>query len=701
MDRNILKDLNPQQREAVLHREGPLLILAGAGTGKTRVITYRIAHLIQQGGSPFNILAVTFTNKAAEEMRKRVDSLVGGRGKSVWISTFHSLSSQILRRELEGNQRNFVIYDENDQEDVVRECLKELDIDDKIYRVPIILAAIEKAKEELIDEESYAIYGAVNTDPFRKKISIVYHYYQKKLKLNNALDFGDLLLKATEILRNKPEVLARYQERFRYIMVDEYQDTNHAQYILTKLLASKYKNICVVGDDDQSIYAFRGADIKNILDFEKDYPNLKVVKLERNYRSTQEILDRAYMVIKNNLSRKEKRLWTDKGQGEPIVCAELVNERDEGRWVVRQIQSLQGADYDWRDMAIFYRTNAQSRILEDSLREWNIPYNIVGNVGFYERREIKDIIAYVKVILNPRDSLSLKRIINVPQRGIGKTTLGHLERYARKKDTYLFNTLNSVDNINGLRRGVCETLGNLHNMFVDLSREKDSIPPGEFVKLIIGRIGYIEDLEREDTAEARSKIENVWELVSAIKSYEGEVEGADIRSFLERVSLMTSIDNWQEEKGKVTLMTLHLAKGLEFPVVFITGLEEGLFPHNDALNDESELEEERRLCYVGMTRAKNRLYITSASQRRIYGQVRWNMPSRFIEESGLNLEEIENHSDEADGEWQVGCRVRHEDLGEGEILHKSGRDDDTKVLVLFDNGEWRKFLVRYMNLEIV
>ena len=701
MNRDILSDLNPRQREAVIHKEGPLLILAGAGTGKTRVITYRIAHLIQQGVSPFNILAVTFTNKAAEEMRKRVDNLAGGRGKSVWISTFHSLASQILRRELDGNKKNFVIYDENDQEDVVRECLKELDINDKIYRVPIILAAIEKAKEELIDEESYAIYGAVNTDPFRKKISAVYYYYQKKLKLNNALDFGDLLLRATEILRNKPDVLARWQERFRYIMVDEYQDTNHAQYILTKLLASRDKNICVVGDDDQSIYTFRGADIKNILDFEKDYPNLKVVKLERNYRSTQEILDRAYMVIKNNVNRKEKRLWTDMGQGKPIFCAELFNERDEGRWVVRQIQSLQEVDYDWRDMAIFYRTNAQSRILEDSLREWNIPYNIVGNVGFYERKEIKDIIAYIKVILNPQDSLSLKRIINIPQRGIGKTTLGHIEKYARKKDTYLFDTLNKVDNISSLRRGVCESLRNLHNMFVDLSHRKDSMNPSEFVKLIVERIGYIGDLEREDTAEARSKVENVWELVSAIKSYEEEVEGADIRSYLEKVSLMTGIDNWQEEKGKVTLMTLHLAKGLEFPVVFITGLEEGLFPHSDSLNDESELEEERRLCYVGMTRAKDRLFITSASQRRIYGQVRWNVPSRFIEESGLNLEEIEPPTGEADGEWQIGSRVRHEDLGEGEILHRSGRGDDTKVLVLFDNGEWRKFLVKYVNLERV
>ncbi len=701
MNKDILNDLNPEQREAAIHKEGPLLILAGAGTGKTRVITYRIAHLIQQGVSPFNILAVTFTNKAAEEMRKRVDSLAGGRGKSVWISTFHSLASQILRRELEGNRKNFVIYDENDQEDVVRECLKELDIDDKIYRVPIILAAIEKAKEELIDEESYAIYGAVNTDPFRKKISTVYYYYQKKLKLNNALDFGDLLLKATEILRNKPEVLARWQERFRYIMVDEYQDTNHAQYILTKLLASRYKNICVVGDDDQSIYTFRGADIKNILDFEKDYPNLKVVKLERNYRSTQEILDRAYMVIKNNVNRKEKRLWTDRGQGESIVCAELFNERDEGRWVVRQIQSLQEVDYDWRDMAIFYRTNAQSRILEDSLREWNIPYNIVGNVGFYERKEIKDIIAYIKVILNQQDSLSLKRIINIPQRGIGKTTLGHLEKYARENDICLFDTLNKVDNIKSLRRGVCESLRKLYSMFIELGHKKDSMHPSEFVKLIIEKIGYIEDLEKEDTAEARSKIENVWELVSAIKSYEEEIGGADVRSYLEKISLMTSIDNWHQEKGKVTLMTLHLAKGLEFPVVFITGLEEGLFPHNDSLNDESELEEERRLCYVGMTRAKDRLFITSASQRRIYGQVRWNVPSRFVEESGLNVEEIESPTGEVDGEWQIGSRVKHEDLGEGEILHRSGRGDDTKVLVLFDNGEWRKFLVKYVSLERV
>ena len=707
---NLLNDLNPSQREAVEHIEGPLLILAGAGSGKTRVITYRIAYLIEKDISPWNILAVTFTNKAAGEMRGRVDRLVGGKGKSVWISTFHSFGARLLREEIDkiGGSRHFVIYDEVDQLNLIKECTKELDIDDKRFKIAVTQALINRAKDNLVDAGSFTIYAQASGDYYRKVVADIYQLYQRKLKESSALDFADLLREAVRLFKEREEILEKYQERFQYIMVDEYQDTNHAQYLLTKLLATKHKNICVVGDDDQSIYSFRGADLRNILHFEKDYEDVKVMKLEQNYRSTKNILNMAWKVVKNNIYRKKKKLWTNREEGMPVEYALVDSEIDEANLVVEEMIRLMEEEHILGDFAVFYRTNAQSRVLEDALRKAKINYTIVGGVRFYERKEIKDILAYLRIIVNPSDSLNLKRILNIPRRGIGKKTLNHLEQYAHKHQKSLFETLAKVREIKPVPDRISFRLEDFVDLIEDLRGKSKKLTAKELTRAVIEATGYLSELASEDTVEAESRIENVKELVSAVGEFEEQSEDKTIEAFLEQVSLITDIDTWDEENDRVTLMTLHLAKGLEFPVVFVTGLEEGLFPHADALYNQAEMEEERRLCYVGMTRAKERLYLTSANQRRLYGQWRWNEPSRFVVEAGLleekaSLSEGEMQSSlfsqaQADA-WQVGARVRHEEFGLGRILERSGSGDDTKIIVLFENGQWRKFLVKYAPIK--
>ncbi len=642
--KDLFEKLNEQQKEAVRHINGQLLILAGAGSGKTRVITNRIAYMVSQGISPFNILAVTFTNKAADEMRNRVKTLTGAKGQGVTISTFHSFCAKVLRSDIEkiGGSRYFTIYNDNDQEDVIKQCMKELDIDSKRYTPSTFKWAINRAKDSLLDPGEYASQHLPNEGSIENLVMKVYKLYQKKVDDSSGVDFGDLLLKTVKLLRTNEAVREKYQKQFTYVMVDEYQDTNYAQYILIKILARKHGNICVVGDDDQNIYTWRGADINNILGFEKDYDNVKVIKLEQNYRSTKNILDIAWNVVKNNLNRKEKKLWTSREQGSQVQYEQLNRETDEAYLVVSEIDRLlEEEEYNLSDFAVFYRTNAQSRVLEDALRRARMNYKIVGNVRFYDRKEIKDILGYLRVIVNTADSISLKRIINSPARGIGKTTIERVEGYARKHDISLFEALKKYGMIKEIRPASGKAIQKFVDLMNSFRAEKKGMEAGGLAKDVIEKTGYRKGLEEEGTTEAASRLENIKELVSAISDFEEESGNKSVESFLERASLVSGVDAWKPEEDYLTLMTLHLAKGLEFPVVFMTGLEEGLFPHVTGFDDPAELEEERRLCYVGITRAKDRLYLTSASERKLYGQSRWNMPSRFIREAGLAISDDE------------------------------------------------------------
>ncbi len=727
-----MKELNPEQYEAVEHLEGPLLIFAGAGTGKTRVITYRVARLLEKGVLPENILAVTFTNKAANEMCTRVENLVAGKGKRVWISTFHSFCARILRIEL---NPHFVIYDETDQKDLIKECIRELNLEEKKYRPGIFVDYISRAKDDLIDSDSYAILSLTSNDPFRQIVALVYQKYQKKLAQANALDFGDLIMKAVFLLRDNPKICEKYQNRFHYLLVDEYQDTNRAQYLLTKYLASKYKNICVVGDDDQAIYSWRGASVENLFQFERDYPEAKIIKLERNYRSTPEILEASWRVIKNNQYRKEKRLCTKKPPGDPIIYQELSDEIEEAKYVISIIREQLSSGgigagvnrgYRLSDFAIFYRTNAQSRIFEDILRKEKIPYRIVGTVKFYERMEIKDILAYLKLIYNPSDSLSLKRIINRPARNIGKITLAKIEKYAQEKDISLWQTLEKIEEVTtpgetSLPLKTVDKIKNFLALIEMLILEKNRVTVKELAKTVLEKSGYLEELKLEDTFETRLRIQNLRELISAISEFEEQSEDKSLSNYLEQISLITSSETLEgpdETEGSsgqrdlVTLMTLHLAKGLEFPVVFVTGLEEGLFPLGESIFAQEELEEERRLCYVGMTRAKDLLYLTSAGIRKIYGYPRENVPSRFLDEAELTPENVrklkraEKSSLPASSEsfapfakFKVGQRVKHPEFGEGKILQKEGSGENSKIKVRFSNGQIKKLMVKYANLE--
>lgn len=637
---DVIEMLNDRQKEAALCTEGPLLILAGAGSGKTRVITNRIAYLIEDCGvNPWNILAITFTNKAAGEMRQRVDDMVGYGSESIWVATFHSTCVRILRRYIDriGYDNSFTIYDTDDQKTVMKGICKRLQIDTKQMPERAFLSAISHAKDELMSAQDMMLDAM--GDFGMQQIAKVYAEYEKELKKSNALDFDDLLLKTVELFKAWPEVLESYQDRFRYIMVDEYQDTNTVQFELIRLLASKYRNICVVGDDDQSIYKFRGANIRNILDFEKVYPDAKVVKLEQNYRSTQNILDAANAVIRNNAGRKDKALWTDKGDGNRIHFRQCETGYEEAEYVVDSIiKEKRDGKYDYRDCAVLYRTNAQARLLEEQLIMSGIPYDVVGGVNFYARREIKDILAYLKTIDNARDDIAVTRIINVPKRSIGATTVNKVREYANNNDITFYEALKRADEIPSLGKSA-DKLKSFVSMIQVFRSKLPYISLEELVHDILDTTGYIEKMEADDKEDAIQREENIDELINKVVAYEDEhsdeeQDEASLSGFLEEVALVADIDNVSSDSNKVLLMTLHSAKGLEFPHVFITGLEDGLFPGFMSItsDDPSDMEEERRLCYVGITRAMEELTITCARQRMLRGETQYNAPSRFVRE---------------------------------------------------------------------
>ncbi len=631
-----LDTLNEQQKKAVLQTEGPVLILAGAGSGKTRVLTHRAAYLIKEKHvNPWNILAITFTNKAAGEMRERIDAIVGMGAESIWVSTFHAACVRILRRYIDrlGYDNNFTIYDTDDQKTVMKDVLKRLQVDTKLYKDRMFLSAISSAKDELISPEEYALSAAGDFGLKRK--ADVYSEYQNTLKRNNALDFDDLIVKCVELLKNDPEVRDYYQERFRYVMVDEYQDTNTAQFHLVRLLAGKYRNLCVVGDDDQSIYKFRGANIENILSFENSFPDATVIRLEENYRSTQNILDAANAVIKNNKGRKEKSLWTEKGAGEAIEFHELESAYEEAEVISHSIRTyVRRGEYTYGDCAVLYRTNAQSRMLEERFITDNIPYRIFGGVNFYARREIKDTLAYLKTIDNARDDLAVQRILNVPKRGIGATTVGRIQDWADRNSVGFYEALTRIGEIPDINKG---SAGKVRSFvaFIEAMREAaGKLSVEDLIKKLLDETGYVKELEAEESVEALSRIENLDELISKAATYEETAEDADLTGFLEEVALVADIDNLTEGSDYVALMTLHSAKGLEFPNVYLSGMEDGLFPSYMTItnDDPNELEEERRLCYVGITRAKEHLTLTSAQMRMTRGETQYNTVSRFVEE---------------------------------------------------------------------
>ncbi|AEE96901.1 DNA helicase PcrA [Mahella australiensis] len=713
-----LKQLNEQQQKAVLYTEGPLLVLAGAGSGKTRVLTYRIAHLINDKGvSPWNILAITFTNKAADEMKQRVAGLVGVISKDIWISTFHSCCAHILRREIDkiGYERNFTIFDDGDQSTLIKECVKEMALNDKYFSDRDIKAKISNAKNNLIGPADYLKYfgGDFRAD----KIAQLYALYQKKLQSNNALDFDDLIMKTIELFQLRPDVLDFYQQKFKYILVDEYQDTNYAQYMMVQMLSRRYKNLCVVGDDDQSIYGWRGADIRNILEFEKDFPDAKVIKLEQNYRSTQNILDAANNVIGNNRGRKGKKLWTANKPGERIRCYAAYNEHDEAQFICHRI--LEGVQNDGRrygDFAVLYRMNAQSRAIEENMVYAGIPYKVIGGLRFYDRKEIKDIIAYLRVIANPMDSVSLRRIINEPKRGIGDATVRAMEDLAQKSGQSLFDIIWNIDQIDEISSRVKNRIKPFADAMVQLMAMKELLSPSEFIQQLLDATGYIRALEAEDTDEAKARIDNIGQLVSAVKEFENSADEPTLEAFLENVALISGTDELSEDGDAVVLMTIHGAKGLEFPVVFISGMEEGLFPSGRAFNEESQMEEERRLCYVAITRARQQLYMTYARQRMIFGNIMDGIPSRFLDEipqellegvgqaiegkDSIAVTKIHDRSD-ADAKvfYKLGEKIKHPRFGVGTIVEVKGSGEDIELKVAFPKGGVKQLLVKYAPIE--
>jgi len=727
--RQILENLNPKQREAVLCTEGPLLVLAGAGSGKTKVIAHRIAYLIGHlGVRPENILAVTFTNKAAEEMGKRVEGLLGTNEPGLWMGTFHATCARILRKEMAHLNllRPFVIFDEADQLSLIKDCLKEIGLSEKLFNPRAVAARVSKAKNTLLSPEAYA---RLARDHFSKTSAQVYRLYQERLYLANALDFDDLLMATVRLFEEWPEVLQYYQGLWHYILVDEYQDTNHAQYRLVNLLAARHGNLCVVGDDDQSIYMWRGADLNNILDFERDHPQCKVIRLEQNYRSTQRILRVAGAVVAHNLWRKGKGLWTENEEGEPAIYYQAYDAEDEAAFVAQTVKTLcleEGFGYD--DQAIFYRTNAQSRALEEALRRNLIPYTIVGGVRFYERKEIKDILSYLRLLINQHDLLSLRRVINVPARGLGPAVVEKIEGLAKKEGISPLEACGRA-----AREGIVPTrqskaLREFHDLMERHRKLAEGLLPSQILLNLVKETGYLEELGAEGTAEGR--IENVRELVSAAQQFEERSGGNGLQAFLDSVALITDVDEWREGQGAVTLMTLHAAKGLEFPVVFITGMEEGIFPHSRALEDQEELEEERRLCYVGMTRAMKRLFLTNAERRGLHGGGGYSLPSRFLSEIPSHLiKSIGSHftvpssrrTDSGRGDFirplssvlpqagepaepfvdylQPGVKVRHPEWGLGTIRERIGAGEDMKVVVDFPGTGRKKLAAKYAQLE--
>ncbi|MHC1745621.1 MAG: DNA helicase PcrA [Negativicutes bacterium] len=635
---HLLDRLNPEQLAAVKHTEGPLLIMAGAGSGKTRVLTCRIAYLLDQGVAPYRILAITFTNKAAAEMRERVNQMVGAQAKDIWLSTFHAFCAKFLRMEIEnlpGYKRNFVIYDSGDSQSVIKSCLKELNLDDKMFAPNATQSTISNAKNLLLDVRAFA----QQADNFHaEKVGEVYKLYQQKLEAYNALDFDDLLMLTVQLLQQNQLVREKYQNKFQYIMVDEYQDTNRAQYLLIRILAEKHHNLCVVGDADQSIYGWRGADIRNILDFESDYPQAKSIKLEQNYRSTQVILDAANAVIEHNADRKPKSLWTDNQAGETISCYKAQNEQDEAHFIADTMTKLNMVyRRPFGSMAVLYRTNAQSRALETAFNYTGIPYTIVGGVKFYDRKEIRDMMAYLRVIFNPEDTVGLLRIINVPRRGIGDTTIKRLTAYANENNVPLFDAISNPDLVPGLKAKAKQELESLAALIFTLLGKAGTLPVKDLINLTMKESGYLAELEKEDTPQAESRIENLKELLTVAKQYVTEGVEDNLENFLSHVALVADIDTAELAEDRATLMTLHSAKGLEFPIVFLTGLEEGIFPHTRTLMNEDDLAEERRLCYVGLTRAQQKLYLTYTEERTLYGNTVRFRPSPFLTEIPPNL----------------------------------------------------------------
>ena len=735
---SIYDTLNTEQREAVFHTEGPVLILAGAGSGKTRVLTHRIAYLIEEKGvNPWNIMAITFTNKAAGEMRERVDKIVGFGSESIWVSTFHSSCVRMLRRFIDrlGFDTNFTIYDTDDQKTLMKDICKRLDIDTKVYKERAILAAISKAKDELIGPEEYEMN--VMGDFSKRKLALAYKEYQKELKKNNALDFDDLIMKTVELFQACPDVLEYFQERFKYIMVDEYQDTNTAQFKFVSLLAGKYRNLCVVGDDDQSIYKFRGANIGNILGFENVFADAKVVRLEQNYRSTQNILNAANQVIQNNMERKRKTLWTENEEGEKLHFRQFMNAYEEAEYIVGDIsKKVREHDAQYRDIAILYRTNAQSRLFEEKFLMANIPYKLVGGVNFYARKEIKDLLAYLKTVDNARDDLAVRRIINVPKRGIGATTLTRVQDYAVSMGMSFYDALKEANAISTLGRAAAKVEPFV--TFIQTLRSKaEYLSPSELLKDIIESTGYVKELEAEGTEEAEARIENIDELITKVVSYEEENEEPTLSGFLEEVALVADIDSVDGDDNQVLLMTLHSAKGLEFPFVYLAGMEDGIFPSYMTItsDDPTEIEEERRLCYVGITRAMRDLTLTCAQQRMIRGETQYNKVFRFIKEIPRELVELGREFKEkkpmdipmptsfrqmkqafkqpafvpkqfevkkADGlDYTVGDTVKHIKFGTGVVTAIAEGGRDYEVTVNFDKVGVKKMFASFAKLKKV
>ena len=640
---SIYDTLNKEQKEAVLHTEGPLLLLAGAGSGKTRVLTHRVAYLIDEMGvNPWNILAITFTNKAAQEMRERVDQIAGFGADQVWVATFHATCMRILRRHIDrlGYDTNFTIYDTDDQKSVIKQICKRLNIDTKMYKERTLLSEISSAKDELVDVREFEVKSV--GDYKKSVIAKVYREYQETLKKSNALDFDDIIVKTVELFKSCPEVLYNYQERFKYIMVDEYQDTNTAQFELIRLLADGYRNLCVVGDDDQSIYKFRGANIRNILDYEKVYPDAKVIKLEQNYRSTQNILDAANAVIRNNRGRKEKALWTEKGAGSRVHFRQFDNAYEEAEYIADDIaDKVKNDGIAYADCAVLYRTNAQSRLLEERMVVEGIPYHVVGGVNFYARQEIRDILAYLKTIDNGRDEVALRRIINVPKRSIGAASLEKVADYAQMKDITLFDALCEADQIKGLGRAEPKIRGFV-NLIEVLRSGLSSYTLPDLIKSLLERIDYAEYLRDQDEESAEDRLGNVDELITNAAAYEETHDEPSLSEFLEEIMLVADIDNVENGDNRVLLMTLHSAKGLEFPYVYLAGMEDGMFPSSMCIfsDDPTDMEEERRLCYVGITRAMKELTLTSARQRLVRGETQYNKVSRFVREIPRELVEL-------------------------------------------------------------
>lgn len=766
--KEILEGLNDKQYEAVVNYEGPSLIIAGAGSGKTKVLTHKIAYLMQEKGiKPWNILAITFTNKAANEMKERVEKLVGEVARDMWIGTFHSICVRILRRYIDriGFESSFIIFDTSDQRTMIKNCLKDLNIDDKMFTDRVVASEISNAKNEMLEPDAYL--ARANGDFRKEKIASVYTLYQKRLKENNAIDFDDIINFTIKILTENPDVLEYYTEKFQYVLVDEYQDTNKAQFMLVSLLASRYGNITVVGDNDQGIYSFRGADISNILNFERDFPGTKIIKLEQNYRCTGNILNAANAVIKNNEVKYDKKLWTENEKGNLPIVYKAEDEYDEARYLVEQINHLKREEYyNYSDFAVLYRMNTQSRAIEEILVREDIPYKIIGGLKFYERKEIKDIIAYLRLIFNPNDNLSLMRIINEPKRGIGKTSLEQVQKIAEENSKSLYEVIKDAASY-GLNRvfvnsrEFIETIEELRGLV-------GQVEISELIKETLNKTGYTKALELENSIEAENRIENLEEFLTVAIEFEEQSAENSLAEFLESITLSSDIDNLEEDADCVTLMTLHSAKGLEFPVVFLVGMEEGIFPGYKSIGEPKELEEERRLCYVGITRAKSNLYFTCAKHRTIFGSTSYNAMSRFIEEIPEEylegLEEIQNNKENMANEspygWQygnarsnvtsykmnsakaenvksafnksqsgtfqfrtaesflnnlsnkpkqevdlskyeAGKRVYHKKFGEGTINYVEQEGDDLKVDITFDKVGHKRLMAKFAGLEII